>query len=255
MTKALFVWAAFVAAGVVSPSTWADNVPADVPRGFAPELDLRAFVRQGVWTAHLGVKGAWTTDARAERRLLVGAYAQPWRNLRLGAFYQLQYGVRHDEDWVKTDVWHWQDTGDRAEHLLVLDASPRVELAFLPGENWMGELKIRWAYSSFNHQQTLRLRPGLTYFWLREGQAFLSFFAQYEGYFPLNYGEKTLYETWAYLGAIYHVSPIVQLGGYGALRTEFWTSPAAFTATTGRTWRVEADSTVLGLLAIIQLGN
>jgi hypothetical protein len=230
----------------------ADNVPQDVPRAVDPEITVRAFARAGKISILGELAGGWQSDSRSSRSLLAGAYAQPWPNLKLGAFYGLQYGQRHDEDWVKTDVWHWQDVSGRGEHLLVLDASPRAELSFLPGENWVGELKTRFAFNFTQGQQTLRLRPGLTYFWLRDGQAFLNFFAQYEIYLPVNYGTRTIYETWAYLGALYHLSSRVQVGGYGALKTQVWGNTPAFTATTGRTFLVEADSTVVGLLAVFQ---
>ncbi|HET6486076.1 MAG TPA: hypothetical protein VFH83_06630, partial [Spirochaetia bacterium] len=71
------------------------------------------------------------------RSVTVGGYYRVIPNLKLGAFYRLQAGARHDDDWIQTgpnpDDWGWQDTTSRWENVLMLDASPRFLLSFLPG--------------------------------------------------------------------------------------------------------------------------
>lgn len=238
-------------------AAWAGgNVPSNLPYGVEPEATLRVFGKYEPWLLLAEVYDSSQTDGRENRSVMLGSYYRLLDNLKVGAFYRAEEGVRHDEDWVKTNgSWGWVDTNGRVENELILDASPRAELSFLPGAHWVGELKTRYLYDFFDSDQYLIVRPGLTYFWLREGEPFINFFLQYELWFPLNFGEKTVYETWAYLGALYHLDDQVQLGAYGALKQQFWSSTAAYTALTGNTYVVEGDSLVLGLVAVFQFGQ
>jgi hypothetical protein len=255
--EALFI--VFAAAALVSGAARAaldPTIPVRLPSGAEPEGVVRALLKHEPWVLSAELYDSWQTDGRNERSVMLGTYYRLLDNLKVGAFYLAEEGVRHDEDWVKgpDDIWGWANTNSRLENVLVLDASPRLELGFLPGRNWVGELKARYFYDFFDSQQMLTLRPGLTYFWLRDGQPFLNFFLQYEMWFPLGFGQKTLYETWAYLGALYHLADQVQLGGYGALKQQFWSSTPAYTQETGNSYVVEGDSTVIGLLAVFQFG-
>jgi hypothetical protein len=187
--------------------------------------------------------------------LTAGAYLHALRNLRIGAFSRLQYGRRHDEDWIQSDLWHWADTTGRAESVLILDASPRAELDFLPGTSWTGELKTRFHHDFFNRHRTLTLRPGLTYFWLREGRPLASFFLHYELHLPLNHGRQAIQERWAYLGGLYHLSPSLQLGATASFRSQTWASTDAFTARTGGSFSITGDSLGLSALVVFQPGQ
>lgn len=232
------------------------NIPNPLASGVEPEATLRLFVKHEPWLLYAEAYGSWQTDNRAYRSILVGSYYRLFDNLKVGAFYMGQQGARHDDDWIKGSdgVWQWANTNSRYESVIVLDASPRASLSFLPGKNWVGELKTRYLFDFYDSLQTLVVRPGLTYFWLKGEQPFMSFFLQDEMWFPLNFGSKTIYENWSYLGALYHLSGQVQLGGYGAIKQQFWSSTPAYTSLTGKTWVVEGDSTVIGLLAVFQFG-
>ena len=57
--------------------------------------------------------------------LTLGSYYRLHKNLKVGAFYRVQRGERHDDDWLFTDPgWKWENTRDRFEHLLMADVSP-----------------------------------------------------------------------------------------------------------------------------------
>ena len=206
MTEIIGLAMAVLAALTVPGAALADDIPGKLASGlFNPELDARLFLKHEPWLLYAEIYDSWQTDSRNQRSVTLGTYYRLLDNLKVGAFYLGQQGVRHDEDWQQGSdgVWHWADTRSRLENVLVLDASPRAELEFLPGTHWVGELKARYFYNftESDSRQALVLRPGLTYFWLRDGQPFLNFFLQYEMWFPLGFGSKTIYETWAYLGA------------------------------------------------------
>jgi len=234
----------------------AGNIPGNLPSGTEPEITARFFLKHEPWLLYAEVYDSWQTDSRNQRSVLLGSYYRLADNLKVGAFYLAQEGDRHDEDWIKgaDGTWQWANTNSRLENLFVLDASPRLMLGFLPGERWVGELKTRYFYNFFDSEQSLVLRPGLTYFWLKGGAPFLDFFLQYEMWFPLNFGHKTIYEDWAYLGALYHLADYAQLGGYVAYKQQFWSSTDAYSGLTGNSYVVEGDSTVIGLLAVFQFG-
>ncbi len=144
--------------------------------------------------------------------LTFGGYYRVHRNVKVGAFYRLQLNVRHDDDWIEEGAtWLWADTSDRIEQLLIADITPRFLLSFLPGENWVTSLKARYEYNLTNSQQTLLIRPGLTYFWIRDREPFFTFTAQYATYLSLNFGAVPWYRTGPYLNVIYHLTPNVLL--------------------------------------------
>ena len=43
-------------------------------------------------------------------------------------------------------------------------------------------------------------------------------------YFPLNFGETTLYKHWPQLSVLYHAGPLVKLELTGSYRTTFWST-------------------------------
>jgi hypothetical protein len=160
------------------------------------------------------------------RSLTAGAYIRMLRNLKVGAFYRVQQGARHDDDWIEPSagVWEWVDSRNRTEQVLILDASPRFLLDFLPGQNWVFAIKNRYEYNTFNSEQSLLVRPGLTYFLLRSREPVLNFSLNYGLYFPLNFGETFIYEHGPYLSVLYHLNRNVKLELTTAFKTVIWSS-------------------------------
>jgi hypothetical protein len=160
------------------------------------------------------------------RSLTAGAYLRLLKNLKAGAFYRIQQGARHDDDWIEPSpgVWEWVDSRSRTEQVLILDISPRFLFDFLPGQNWVFAVKNRYQYNTFNGQHSLLVRPGLTYFLLRSREPLLNFSLNYGFYIPLNFGDTFLYEHGPYLSALYHLNRNVKLELTGAYRTVIWSS-------------------------------
>jgi len=163
--------------------------------------------------------------------LTLGGYYRLHENVKAGAFYRVQAGARHDDDWVDTSPgWEWTDTSDRFEHLAILDLTPRFLVEFLPGANWVAAVKNRYAYNFFNGQQTLLVRPGLTWFWVVDREPVLNVSAQYATYFSLNFGDRAWYQHGPYLNVLYHVLPWLQIDASVAYQAVYWSESADFRA-------------------------
>jgi hypothetical protein len=178
------------------------------------ENHLRLFLKHGDFTSVAELVGRWEGESFEfrYRALTLGGYYRVTRQLKLGNFYRVQQGERHDDDWIDLNPgWVWRDTRKRTEQLLILDASPRFLLGFLPDRNWVFILKNRYLFNTFNHRHTLTIRPGVTYLLLRGRDPFLNFSFNYDLYVPLNYGSSFLYAHWPYLNMLYHLSSAVKL--------------------------------------------
>ncbi len=229
--------------------------PGPVPTGLEPEMNLRFFLNHEQWIPYLELTAASQTDKRVLKEVTLGSYYQLVDQLKVGVFYRRAYGIRHDEDWVSVSgQWGWRETDSRGEDFLILDATPRVPLGFLGSENLVGELKTRFINNIYNHHQILFVRPGITYFWLKDDQAFMNFFLQYEMQFALNYGPQSITERWLYLGALYKASENFDVGIYNALKWETWGNHTAYTNKGGVAYNTTTQTYVIGLVGIFHFG-
>jgi hypothetical protein len=221
--------------------------------GAEPQGDFRLFVKKDKLSFYGEFVSRNETDTVFYNSFMLGAYYRVISNLRLGLFYQRQYGVRHDLDWQwHPPNWSWASVNGRGEDVIVVDATPRLLLDTLGLNNWVAEVKLRYFYNFFNDQQTLTARPGLTYFWTKDNDPFVQIFIQYELYFPLNYGVIPVYQTWAYLGFLYNWTRNFQLGLTTSLHSVTWGNTAEYTTRTGGgTFSVQKTSLVTGLVAIV----
>ena len=188
------------------------------------------------------------------RSLTAGAYVRLLKNLKAGAFYRIQQGARHDNDWIEPslDVWEWVDSRSRTEQLLILDISPRFLLGFMPGRNWVFAVKNRYQYNAFNGQHSLLVRPGLTYYLLRSREPVLNLSLSYGLYIPLNFGETLLYQHEPYLSLLYHLNRNVKLELTGAFKTVIWSTSDDSWAN-GDTYAVPNRSFVVGFGVLFPL--
>ena len=203
-----------------------------------------------------GIASFKQTQANA----MIGTYYRPLDYLMVGGFYRFQTGARHNNDWVGTKTpgntsaqwdWFWLNTNSRPEHVAIGDVTGRFLFDFLPGENWVFEVKNRiqflyykesryestnnWGGATASQQETSYLvRPGGYYFWLDNGAPFMTFFAQFESIFALNYGERALVETWIYLGFLYSVTENLSLGAFVS-RAQWWWTTSDFIKNTAAT--------------------
>jgi len=219
-----------------------------VPGGIEPGLAVRAFKDLGSITLAAEAGALNETDGRDYRDIMLGGYYQLTENLSTGLFYERAYGLRHDDDWNKTTgTWSWADTNSRGEDLLIADLTARFKVF----ESTVFEIKARYLDNLFNQNQTLFLRPGLTYFWLKDEQPFMNFFLQYEIDLPLNFDNEQVDERWLYLGALYRVMENVDVGGFYALNWQAWHSSADYLAKLGSPYTVTSTSAVISALAIV----
>ncbi|TBR17984.1 hypothetical protein EPO15_15705 [bacterium] len=241
---------------LLSLSAAAAPPEATVPRGRTVEYEaaLRAFGRRGAWEPMGELTGRLQFEGRKTyRSVMLGSYRKNTDWLKTGAFVRFEAGNRHDDDWVnpRPGVWLWRETEDRTEAVLVLDASPRAKLSWLPGGSWLGLLKTRYEHNTFNHQNTAKLEPELSWFWMKGLEPQAHFALRYEADLALGYGHQTLREQWVYASALRHFPNGLVVGPTAALRDGvFETSSAFSSATGGRSYRAKWRSYVLGLTAV-----
>ena len=75
------------------------------------------------WNPYLEVLGRIDSNLTQinYRHILTGSYYRIQRNIKIGAFYLLQTGNRHDNDWTFLNPgWEWEDTANRFEHNIIL---------------------------------------------------------------------------------------------------------------------------------------
>jgi len=244
------VLAAVLAAGRAA----AAPIP-QAPRGRPADYEASEalFARAGFLQPMIEATERWQYEGlRPYQELTVGSYARVERHLKVGAFYRLQYGARHDDDW-KFDGpgrWSWRDTTRRPESLLVLDVTPRTEL----GRGWVGSVKTRWEHDFFNEQNSLIVAPELAWFWLDGLTPRGTLFLRYETWLPMNFGETTEYERWWYAAFLWHARPWLSLGPEVALRDEVWTTSSEFRSRNpGADYKVWRRSWVPGFSVVARL--
>ena len=205
------------------------------------------------------VRSAMAQDLNPQRawHLLTGSYYTFFSGFMVGAFYRIAQGERHRNDWASNwgsktaggnwDDWFWLDTRNRYEHSAIADITWRSNLKFIPGENWVFEIKNRMMHTYYNdpryaatsnagkyspdtNETKYIVRPGLMYYWLKGDQPFMNFYLQYEAHFALNFGNRALTESWAYFGFLYHITDSVALGLNIARAQWWWTTSDSVTS-------------------------
>jgi hypothetical protein len=249
-----FVFAASAAASA------ADNVP--VPPQGAVDFQGRTQLVMNLGPVDLLAEALGRSvqvdpALRSYESLTLGGYYRVMPNLKVGAFYRLQAGAIHDDDWVPnpsaTPAWIWQDTSTRLEQVLMLDVSPRFQLGFLPGESWVLMVKGRYIYNTANGQQSIMARPELTWFWIQDRVPILNASLSYEMYFPLNFGSTPLYEGYPYLDLLWHATPDIALELGGAYVTTVWSASRSELSQDGAAYSVPASAWVVSLGVVITL--
>jgi hypothetical protein len=144
--------------------------------------------------------------------LTAGAYYRLHPNLKAGLFYRVQLGALHNEDWINGGSgWVWADTSGRPESVLIADLTPRFLLEFLPGNGWVVSLKNRYEYNLYNGNQSLYIRPGLTYNHFAQRQVVYAVGLHYASGLGLNFGDNLFYSHQVYVDGLYHLTDALKL--------------------------------------------
>jgi hypothetical protein len=213
----------------------ADHIPIAPTAPIGLEPIGRIIASAGPFNPYLELTGTWNNPGPGlgYRSMTAGSYYRVVPNLKVGAFYRLQSGARHNDDWVASGVaspdWVWRDTSSRYEQLLILDASPRFLLP-APIVDSVLMVKTRWEYNFFNNEQSMMIRPGFTRFVLRDRQPLLEIAVAYAVYLSLPFGETLIYSYAPYLELLYHLSPGLQLSIGVTAQTQVWTTSASVLA-------------------------
>jgi hypothetical protein len=238
----------------LSSLSGAAPVGPNVPNGIDSGLSARVFKDFGSYVAMIEGDTANQVDNRVYQSVQLGGYYDISENWSVGGFYRRAYGLRHDDDWLKQNVdWSWVDTRYRGEDILLLDTTGKFMVEFLPGEHWVGEIKTRFSDNFFNQEQNLMVRPGLTYFWVKDGRPFMNFFAQIEMDFALNYADCELNERWLYVGSLYRVTANLDVGGFVANKWQAWHSSSAYLEKNGTPYTATATTQVFTALLIMHI--
>jgi hypothetical protein len=232
------VLAAVVAAGAVAQTHLPPFSQGDV------DLQARAqlVANIGSWDVLaelLGRTASLDAPLHTLESVTVGGYYRVIPNLKVGALYRVQAGVRHDNDVIAnpaTQQGEWNDTSQRLESVLMLDVSPRFQLSFLPGGSWVFMLKGRYLYNAWNGEMSVMARPELTWFWIQGRDPFLNVSLSYEMYFPVNFGTTVLYQSYPYLSVLWHAQPEIGIELAAAYKTTVWSTSSSWAAAPGGGW-------------------
>ncbi len=173
-------------------------------------------------------------------------------NLKLGALVSKRYGVRHSEDWTwqlhnGSWSWQWKNKNSTSEDHIELEASPRFKIPFI-SDHTIFEFRTIYDHNlSLSDKDELVLRPGVTHHFLSGGLPLLSLFAKSDFWFSLNDSSEGPYQSWAYIGAIYHIDATLKLGFYTGQRKTTWKNTVAFRNKTNQTYSIEQTTWMTGL--------
>lgn len=231
--KYLFILMVFT---VINLPVFSDHIPTESDTAMNIQGRVAVIGNVNNWNPYLEVSGRLHTSTLEidYGHLLAGSYYRVHKNIKVGAFYMLQTGVRHDDDWVSLNPgWEWKDTARRLENSLILDITPRYLVPWI-NKNSVTSIKFRYMYNFFNDHQTLLIKPGVNYFHLINRKPVWSASLAYSFYIPLNFSESVLYEHGPYINFIYHLSKLIKL--------ELKTSFHFITWTTGKDSLADGDS-------------
>lgn len=120
--------------------------------------------------------------------------------IKVGLHYRGQVNDRNLDEWIrKGNQWVWDESKMGFESL----ASPQIIYRHLLTRQLRAELRLQDDINLTRQRQTLRVRPGLNYFWTNNGESKGNFFLQYEAFLPMDFGDTTVSQHWIYLGSLF----------------------------------------------------
>jgi hypothetical protein len=203
----------------------------------------------GNWNPYFELHGRYDNfnSIPDENSITIGSYYRTHKNLKLGLFYRLQSGIQHDDDWKFLDPgWEWKDSSLRMENLIILDATPRISFELFNFKNTTASLKTRYFVNFYNNHQILLLRPGLTYFYMKDRSPLWNFSLNYNLYNAVNFSDELVYEYGPYASFIYHFNRLLKFETSFKHSTKKWTT-GSDSNSLGDSYSVNERKIILGL--------
>lgn len=241
MTKNIFFLLCLI---LITPSSWGQNRKES---GFEWGGDVRLFKSFDPFTLMFETKMRHELTSLRPKQVTIGSYYRAFKYLHLGAFVWGQSALRWDKDWgAHNGVWDWANTNDKWEYSGVFDATGVYQVDPWP---LVLEWKNRFIHNWKHGYETYKTRLGAKYFFTAKdsGRPLAQVFFQYELYFPLNYGHRSIYEKWAYLGTLFPLGDHCWWGPYAAVRNRVWVVTNPRSVQDGPLWEINQDSFFLGL--------
>lgn len=247
--KIVFI-CAFLFGAILSISS--EHIPGSTNSGIQYQSRIAVIGNLENWNPYLELSG--NLDSKIEPsyyHILTGSYYRLHKNLKIGAFYLLQGGSRHDDDWTALNPgWEWRNSINRIENNLMLDITPRFIIPYILNRKTVSFLKIRYKYNFYNNQQTILFKPGINYFNMRDRKPVWNAGLSYSFYIPLNFSEVFLYEHGPYINIIYHINELLKLEARSSIQFKTWTTGADSLAL-GDSYSVTENKLIVGLGIII----
>lgn len=236
----------FILFFLFSLSLYAQRIPKS-EYGIETGIDLRLIKKHKRFILLAESRNREELKGTDYHQVLLGSYYRLTKRFRMGAFLQVEQGLRWDEDWKKRNGnWQWQNIESRWDYASVLDATYADRLT----PEFLWEMKSRAYYFHSRDKLQLRIRPGLRYFVMKHGKPLWQIYSEVEGYLPLNYGDNFLYEYWVYVGALYQWNDHFALGPVLSFRERWFHEYDDFKDRTGESFRQKFQSTYLGVSAV-----
>ena len=216
----------------------AQNVPTDTSSKLKMANEVRFFWLKKSFQHMLEIKqGEWEDDVNF-LSFKAGSRYRLSKNLKLGVFLQRSYGLRHDDDWVKTTQWQWRDRKSQGQDILIVDSSYKNFL----NSKMTYELRAAVEKNVTVGRDFFKPRIGLSYF-LPKSHLILS----HELSIPLEKRDQLIQENWTYLIYSYHYSQTLSFGPLIGRRSVTWESSESFKNVTGDKYKLDETNYHAGL--------
>ncbi len=181
--------------------SWNSPTDESMQTGIRPSIGFNLALNE--WDFYFHTEAGFSFQSPFLKNLL-GRFGTNFKfhpNWKVGILAQVENGGRHDNDWIDGggDIWVWKDTMSRWETSFGVDLSPRFLLEFLPERNAVLQLRLRYLYNTFNSDQSLHVRPGLSWFIMEGRDPVFSAHLAWEGYFGLTFSRDEPYGQAYYL--------------------------------------------------------
>lgn len=186
-------------------------------------ISLRFFKKLANQTLLLDIESGESYN-QTSSKIKIGSYYKIKDGQKLGYFISSNTGLRHTDDWIKTNStpsWKWKDSSQRREEIIHLSYANR----FVPYFDMplVLDTKAEIQYNLFNNESQVILKPSANYFFLKSSIPKYSVHFTTPVQVPLNFEENTINRIGYYLSGIYHYSSRFQIALNYEFYSEIWT--------------------------------